>query len=40
MITVIKKGRPPGMKKEKRALAIVLLLLIRKDLTANFILQL
>jgi hypothetical protein len=39
MNTVIRKGRPPGMKKEKRALVIVLLLLARENLNGNFILQ-
>jgi hypothetical protein len=40
MITVIRKRRPPGMKKEKRVLAIALIFLGDRNLNFNFILQL
>jgi len=38
MITAIRKGRPAGMKKENRLLAIVLLILRAGNLNLNFIL--
>jgi len=40
MITVIRKRRPPGMKKEKRVLAIALIFFRGENLNFNFILQL
>jgi hypothetical protein len=38
MITVIRKRRPPGMKKEKRVFAIALIFLRGENLNLNFIL--